>query len=920
MRQEQVVFGVTVAILGLLVWSGSGGDTQARRRRSTGGSAELDHHRAPDVGVVLPRESRVRLARELFSQPRDTHALPPLDLVEPPRAPFPMLLPPCDPGPSPRHYDLLRLAVPARDEPELFAELGAPEEIPDDLAFLEEGGEERERRPMIAALRELQESQEEVDPFAGETPAQTLARIAGYKRQYDWITRKSGQTVYGRIMNADRYGLKTDPSRAAEPLLFVQVDPQTGRELFANVGGGALPEPRDSVAEFEFADTVANSIELERRALQGGLSRADYDAALALADFCVRNRLEAPRALEVAEDLYRRCTGFDAADPAPRLGLARCYEAGFDFERAFAEYESLLADFPHRAEVHARLGLLEERFLMDSGAEERLREAVRINRGSWEARWSLGTFLARHGRYEEAIEHLQQANRSAPQDPEAKHVRVQIRSALGSALLAHGEVSEAHAAFAQARSADAEDQRALAGLLSTEMLEPSLAATNGGGAARDDADEQGAGFELLLARGIGAVVAGDFTLARDHLLASAAADPLRADLAWAALSFLAERSGNLEEALRFAEDAISVDPTNAYAHLLRGRLLGRQDDWEGARAALSDALAIELDFEDALVALGEVAFRLGRFEDADRYLDRALALAGDRAEVRSLRGLVLLRLGAVAEAREQFQAALGAAPEDPVALAGVAWCTYLSEDPQEALILLANLDEARRALPEDDPYRLWSRAQIERVQDHLEKEAWTDGFNRKRLGNDWLTREGDGIEVTLDLDEGAVRVAGSFAQGRAASVYREFPANAFVSIEASVWVSAASNARAGLFIARERQRRDEYETTDEVSVSRQKEGSLQVRFQRSGNEPTVTDMEQVFPTSQWVRLRIERTGESSDSAVTVSMQGIPLIEGLSMPSLGRGSTNALLVGLFVEGEAGRQVDARMDDVEIVYRR
>ncbi len=101
-------------------------------------------------------------------------------------------------------------------------------------------------------------------------------------------------------------------------------------------------------------------------------------------------------------------------------------------------------------------------------------------------------------------------------------------------------------------------------------------------------------------------------------------------------------------------------------------------------------------------------------------------------------------------------------------------------------------------------------------------------------------------------------------------------------------------------------------------MSRHKEGGLQLRFLRSRQQPAITDMEQGVPTGQWVRLGIERTGEGNDSGVTLSMDGVPLIEGASLPGLGR-VTSDVLVGLFIEGENSRQAHIKMDNVRVVFR-
>jgi hypothetical protein len=67
-----------------------------------------------------------------------------------------------------------------------------------------------------------------------------------------------------------------------------------------------------------------------------------------------------------------------------------------------------------------------------------------------------------------------------------------------------------------------------------------------------------------------------------------------------------------------------------------------------------------------------------------------------------------------------------------------------------------------------------------------------------------------------------------------------------------------------------------------------------------------------------VRLRIERTGEASESAVTITMDGVPLIEKEPMASLGSAST-PLLVGLFAEGDNGREVRVKMENCAVVFR-
>jgi hypothetical protein len=101
-------------------------------------------------------------------------------------------------------------------------------------------------------------------------------------------------------------------------------------------------------------------------------------------------------------------------------------------------------------------------------------------------------------------------------------------------------------------------------------------------------------------------------------------------------------------------------------------------------------------------------------------------------------------------------------------------------------------------------------------------------------------------------------------------------------------------------------------------VSRHDEGGVQLRFVRSGTAPDVRDMRQPFPTGRWVRVKLERRGESTEATITLYLDGIPLIEDHPAPALGQ-ARSPLRVGLFVEGDTGREVLVRMDNVSVVTR-
>jgi len=349
-------------------------------------------------------------------------------------------------------------------------------------------------------------------------------------------------------------------------------------------------------------------------------------------------------------------------------------------------------------------------------------------------------------------------------------------------------------------------------------------------------------------------------------------------------------------------------------------MLARRDDDEAAMAAFAAALRRDASFDAPLAALGELHYRRGRRAEAERYLDQALRVSPRWREVHALRGWNALAQGEIAGAQKSFEAALALDPDDALAAEGLAWCRYRAGQPDEALIQLAQVDDRRRNQPETDPHRVWARAQIARIQDHMEKVLWSDRFERTVLKNRWVSDEGTGPLV--GVSDGAVKLEGVFKQKGAVKVFQSFPSgNLFVSLEASLWVSKDGFARTGLYVARERERRGITEVQDEVRVSRHPEGTVQVRVMKSG-EPGAGDIDVVgisFPTERWIRLKLEVSGESGDPRLSIYVDGVLVREGMAVPGLFRASSE-IRAGAFVEGDVGRRAKVRLDDVEVVSRK
>ncbi len=907
LRREQILLLATGLLVTFLGWSAR---EKTRRLTSTRSSKppELGQYPVPDTALALPAaDKNSALARDLFTPPRDTEPLALLELEAPPMEPMSALFPPPGPGLKPAAMGKFLRVTPVN---QLVSDLFATDE---DLG--EEDPEEAQPGPNKPA------------ETSGSAVAQDrTARVESYKKLFDWVRLNDGDPLFGRIESPDRYRLARRPK---DPVVFVEVVPETGRERLPGQAGLILERAR--VTEFGFADTASNSLALAFAQLDKPLPPTQYQAALDLGERCLAARLEAREALELAAQTFQLAadTQDGKLSALPRLGLARVHEAAFEFDQALAAYETLQRDFPNDADVLASLGALEARFHMFATAQEHLREAAKLGRANWRVQLALGRFLLQRGEWQAAAEALTAAFTNEPSAPADKSVRAQIRSELGRAALALGDLDAAAAHYDRALQADERHAPAQAGRLAVKLCRQlaggaaSASAASGAPASSERAAAIGPAFDLVLNQALEQLRNQQFIAARNGLSVAMELDPLEAWRALRAQSYLAEVTGWSEEALRAAEEARDGNPTDAWTHFQLGRLYVQRGDDAAARSSFLAALTADADFPDALAWLGEISSRTRDFAAAERYFARALAFDEKRAQVQARRGWNLIEAGDVAQAAQCFERSLALAPAEPLAISGGAWLAYRGRDPAKAINILAELDDTRRALPESDPWRVWCQAQIERIQDHQTKVLWRDGFQRRELKREWEVEEGAGALVSIA--DGVVQLGGQFDSSGSVRLLRTYEPGDFVSITLTLTVDPASNAMVGLFLSKERRRAGgQKEVSSMVSVARRKDGELAVTtMDKASAEIPWTDVPAVGGAAWWpagrpVRLGIEKIGQGGDAKGRIFVDGVPVAEGFRLSALSAPNMK-LLVGVFAEGQTGLTCKVSVDDVEIVYR-
>jgi len=895
MRKEPILFAVVALLAGWYVKSNWSSGTRSSDPRSK--ALDYGAPTVPDPArTAVPKDRRDALSRDLFSQPRDTEPLPPLALAVPPLEPLGALAPPTPWGPVPAlHAKFLRVAPRVVAAPGLF-----------------DAGEELDVAAVSLAF----------DP---NDPEQRAARIASFKRQYDWVYTTGYK--FGQLRNPDRYRVAARPS---EKLVFYEVDPETGQARFKGTSS-VVEFDRSQVQEFGFADTATNELELARVQFGAALSPTEFERALRLADRCIEVRNEAPRALEIAEELYRMAEAINLqADVRPRLGLARCMELGFRFEDAFNTYEALLAGGEAtQPRVLARRGALRALLGLHPRAELDLKRAVELARTDHAVRQLYGRFLLARGRAPEALAQFAAAVDAEPRGDDEAATRMSLRLDLAGALLANGRTEEALDRFVRALTADPEDnsglaQVAAAGLGAAALLSQGAGASGGdsavmptGGATPD------AGFELLVTGGLAALRAGQFPSARAALELARRADPFRAALALGALSHLAEVTGHPEEALAFIQDAYTADPTDPWVLYQRGRLLAAGGDVTGAEQSFRAALDRELDYAPALEDLGALRMELGDHAAAELYFERALGLEPARAGTWSRRGFNHVALGDLEAAKLCFERARVERPGLASAGLGLAWWAYATGDTQEALTLFAQVEEDRRNAGPSDPVRVYAKSTGDRIRDHETKETWRDRFEREpgRIANGWRQEEGFGPETLLR--DGAVVLEGTIDRKGRTRVFHELATDRYLSFFADVTVLPASrDTLNGVFIAVERERAGQSEAQAEILLGRNRDGTIQAKVRSSSadeGEWKDAAAAPAWPIGEPVRVGIERVGDEASSTFTLYVAGEPVFVGLKGDGIQR-SRQSVRFGVFSEGDAGRKTALRLDDVEVVRRR
>ena len=117
---------------------------------------------------------------------------------------------------------------------------------------------------------------------------------------------------------------------------------------------------------------------------------------------------------------------------------------------------------------------------------------------------------------------------------------------------------------------------------------------------------------------------------------------------------LCEKSGNYDEALKYYNQAIAINPKSAWAYIYRGLARSELGDNEGAIKDFNQAIAINPKDARVYIGRGNARSKLGDNEGAIKDFNQAIAINPKNAIAYDSRGLARKEIGDKAGAASDY--------------------------------------------------------------------------------------------------------------------------------------------------------------------------------------------------------------------------------------------------------------------------
>jgi tetratricopeptide (TPR) repeat protein len=326
-----------------------------------------------------------------------------------------------------------------------------------------------------------------------------------------------------------------------------------------------------------------------------GLDPKNTEALSGAGNLYLRNQAAAK-----AVELLKRLAELSDGDAGAHADLAAALAASGERQGAEEQFQIALKLRPDHASALMGLGNLSLKNGEEDRAIELLQKAVRLAPSAFEPRFLLGSAYNRLGRYADALAQLESAVKLGAKESEVYYHLARAYGGLGRP----DERAQALARFAQLTKKSKEDaegqRRAMA------LMEEAKSLVDAGNlhlatARMEEARELRPSDDRLLFR-----------------LASLYYDLQRSDLA-----------------ASFAQEAISLAPSEWLYHYLAGLAAKDGGKWPQARGSLETAARLNASAAEVQNALGEVALHEGDRAGAIRAFDKAVVLKPEEPAYRA---------------------------------------------------------------------------------------------------------------------------------------------------------------------------------------------------------------------------------------------------------------------------------------------
>jgi tetratricopeptide (TPR) repeat protein len=161
--------------------------------------------------------------------------------------------------------------------------------------------------------------------------------------------------------------------------------------------------------------------------------------------------------------------------------------------------------------------------------------------------------------------------------------------------------------------------------------------------------------------------------------------------AWNNLGILAARESKTDEAIRYFQRALEIDPNHLIALQNLGNAYRQDKRWEDAKRTLQRALQLSPDNAEANYGLGMVFAALNDTEHAYEYLGKAIAERPAYPEALNNLGILYVRTQRRVEAENSFKESIRVAPSFDQAYLNLARLYTMGGDTQRARTVLLDL-------------------------------------------------------------------------------------------------------------------------------------------------------------------------------------------------------------------------------------